>query len=98
MGSWKKRLGILSLAVALFAAALPVFGQDAVASVATGALNVRTGPGLKYTSMRTLPYGFGVQMIGRNESTTWIMIEFTDGTRGWISAGMFSIGKMNPDR
>jgi uncharacterized protein YraI len=88
MGSWKKRLGLLFLAVALFMAALPALAQDPVASVATGALNVRTGPGLKYTSMRTLPYGFGVQMIGRNESTTWIMIQFTDGTRGWISAGM----------
>lgn len=88
MGSWKKRLGILSLAGALFAAALPALAQDAVASIATGALNVRTGPGLKYTSMRTLPYGFGVQMVGRNPETTWIMIQFTDGTRGWISAGM----------
>ena len=88
MGSWKKWLGILSLAGALFATALPVFAQDAVASIATGALNVRTGPGLKYTSMRTLPYGFGVQMVGRNPETTWVMIQFTDGTRGWISAGM----------
>jgi len=88
MGSWKKRLGILSLACALLASALPALGQDAVASIATGALNVRTGPGLKYTSMMTLPYGFGVQMIGRNPETTWVLIEFTDGKRGWISSGM----------
>jgi uncharacterized protein YgiM (DUF1202 family) len=67
-------------------AALPSFAQgDPVASVNTGALNVRTGPGMQYGSVAALPFGFGVQMVGRNTQGNWILIRLTNGVTGWVN-------------
>ena len=50
-----KRLLILTLMFTLlFTLAAPAFAQGAVASVATGNLNVRSGPGLQYGAVATL--------------------------------------------
>lgn len=71
--------------VFLFALALPVFAQDPVAIVNTGTLNVRSGPGLQYGSIATLPKGFGVALVARNEEGNWVYIALTNGVTGWVN-------------
>ena len=45
-----RRLLMFVTVAALLMMALPVFAQEPVASVKTGAANVRTGPGFNYGS------------------------------------------------
>lgn len=81
-----KRLLILTLMFTLlFTLAAPAFAQGAVASVATGNLNVRSGPGLQYGAVATLPYGFGVQLVARNDAANWVYISLTNGVTGWVN-------------
>jgi uncharacterized protein YraI len=67
--------------------AVPVFAQQSAptAVVNTGSLNVRSGPGLEYGSITTLPYGFGVTMVGRNAEGNWVFISLQTGVRGWVN-------------
>lgn len=81
-----KRIFLVVMLLVFLSAALPSFAQgDPVASVNTGALNVRTGPGMQYGSVAALPFGFGVQMIGRNTQGNWILIRLTNGVTGWVN-------------
>lgn len=81
-----KRILMVLLLVVVIGGALPTFAQSsAVASVNTGSLNVRTGPGMQYGSVATLPFGFGVQMVARNSVGNWVLIQLTNGVTGWVN-------------
>ncbi len=93
----KRMVLVLMLCVLVVGAAVPAFAQDsAVASVNTGSLNVRTGPGMQYGSIATLPFGFGVQMLGRNSQGNWIRIALTNGVTGWVNV-QFLFTQYNPN-
>jgi uncharacterized protein YraI len=83
----RKILFFALIVIALLVMAAPSFAQEqpAVASINTAFLNVRSGPGLQYGSIITLPFGFGVNMVARNREANWILIQLTDGTRGWVN-------------
>src|SRR5690606_11053684 len=79
-------IAVLMLSLFLFVAVMPAFAQDApVASVNTAYLNVRSGPGLGYGTIATVPRGFGVQLLGRNEGYNWVLIGLTNGVQGWVN-------------
>lgn len=80
-----KRILTFVLLLVVLSAAIPAFAQDPVASVKTGSLNVRTGPGMQYGSIATLPFGFGVNMVARNSGGNWIQIALTNGVTGWVN-------------
>ncbi|HYO89195.1 MAG TPA: SH3 domain-containing protein [Candidatus Limnocylindrales bacterium] len=80
-----KRVLMLVVFAALLMMALPVFAQEPVASVRTGAANLRTGPGFNYGSVGALPFGFGVRMVGRSSDNQWIFVNQTNGVNGWMS-------------
>ena len=81
-----KRLVIFAFIFALmFSLVAPVFAQANVASVNTGTLNVRSGPGLQFSSIATLPFGFGVNLIARNDAANWVFISLTNGVNGWVN-------------
>jgi LysM repeat protein len=81
----KRMLFFALIVTILFALVAPVFAQDPVASVNTGSLNVRSGPGLQFGSIATLPYGFGVQLVARNNDGNWVFIALTNGVTGWVN-------------
>jgi uncharacterized protein YraI len=82
----KRLLAFVLLFTMLFAVVAPALAQvSPVASVSTGSLNVRTGPGLQYGSIATLPYGFGVQLVARNDAGNWVYIALTNGVTGWVN-------------
>lgn len=80
-----KRITLLVVFAALLLMALPVFAQDPVASVRTGAANLRTGPGFNYGSVGALPFGYGVTMAGRSSDNAWIYVRLANGVTGWMS-------------
>lgn len=82
----KRLLVFVLLFTMLFAVIAPALAQASpVASVSTGSLNVRSGPGLQYGSIATLPYGFGVQLVARNDAGNWVFISLTNGVTGWVN-------------
>jgi uncharacterized protein YgiM (DUF1202 family) len=59
-----------------------------IAIVTTGALNVRTGPGVAYHIIAVLDEGDIVQLLGRNNSGTWVQVKLQDETVGWVNASL----------
>lgn len=60
--------------------------SSATALVATGALNVRSGPGVTYSVVTVASQGQTVQMLGRNANSSWVKIRLSNGTEGWVNA------------
>lgn len=58
----------------------------AVGVVNTGALNLRSGPGLQYGRIAATYNGHVVQLLGRNTFSTWLKIRLFDGQEGWVNA------------
>ncbi|MBK8901974.1 MAG: SH3 domain-containing protein [Anaerolineaceae bacterium] len=66
------------------ATAVPITG--ATATIATGALNVRSGPSLAYSPVAVVYQGNVVSLIGRNANSSWAKIRLANGTEGWVNA------------
>lgn len=74
-------------------ASLPVVDAPALtpmAAVATGALNVRSGPGIGYGSTAVLSFGVNVQMLGRNDNGSWVKVKLANGHEGWVNATLIT--------
>jgi len=54
--------------------------------VNTGAVNVRSGPGVAYPSQAVAYEGSSVTLLGRNDAATWIKARLPGGLEGWIGA------------
>ncbi len=65
----------------------PVPGQP-VATVATGALNLRAGPGIGYARIVSLPRGASVTLLSRNGA--WVKVQTQIGQIGWVNSGYLS--------
>lgn len=90
MVTLKRLIAFLLVGVLLLSVAAPALAQaqpEPVAVVNTGTLNVRSGPGLGYGAIATLPQGFGVQLLARNSVGNWVLIGLTNGVTGWVNAG-----------
>jgi len=73
---------------------LPVMDAPALtpmAAVATGALNVRSGPGIGYASTAVIPYGTNVQLLGRNSNGSWVKIKLSNGHEGWANVTLLTV-------
>lgn len=79
---------LLATLLSMLAAALPVSAQNAVASINTGAANLRSGPGVQFGSIGTLPFGFGVNLIARNSMGDWVFVGLNNGVQGWLSTSV----------
>ncbi|MBK7896591.1 MAG: SH3 domain-containing protein [Anaerolineaceae bacterium] len=60
--------------------------SGATATIATGALNVRSGPSLAYPAVAVTYQGHIVSLIGRNADSSWAKIRLSNGTEGWVNA------------
>ena len=64
----------------------PPQATGATGIVATGALNVRQGPGTAYQVITTVAQGQTVYLVGRNNSGSWLLVTAPNGARGWANA------------
>lgn len=48
-------------------------------------LNMRSGPGTNYPVMATLPAGTEINVVGRNEDSSWLLVN-SGSDKGWISS------------
>ncbi|MCP5101693.1 MAG: SH3 domain-containing protein, partial [Chloroflexi bacterium] len=63
---------------------------SSAATVATGALNVRSGPGVTYSVLTVASYGQSVGLLGRNSNSSWAKVLLTNGTEGWVNASFLT--------
>lgn len=74
----------------LFMVAAPAFTVEAqsgsAAAVNTGKLNVRTGPGVIFAIITSVPYNTTVTLIGRASTGTWVQVRLASGTVGWVNS------------
>ncbi len=82
------RLLLVFVVLTMLAAALPAFAQNPVASINTGAANLRSGPGVGHGSIGTLPFGFGVNLTARNSMGDWVFVTLNNGVQGWLSTSV----------
>lgn len=86
----KKSLGIIGAALVvalLFGTVHTTFAQGSpTATVNTGALHVRSGPGIGYSVVFSLNRGVAMTMTARNAAATWVKIVLNNGIVGWVSA------------
>lgn len=57
------------------------------ATVSTGALNVRSGPGPAYAIITAIPHGTPMTLSHRNAAATWVRATLDNGVQGWVHAG-----------
>lgn len=58
------------------------------ATVVTGALNMRSGPGIEHGVITSVSYGTQVGLTGyRNAAANWVQVRLADGRQGWMNAG-----------
>ncbi|MCA9865418.1 MAG: SH3 domain-containing protein [Anaerolineales bacterium] len=62
----------------------------ATGTVVTGALNVRTGPGIGFGAFTTISNGATVTLLGRNNDASWVKVILPDGRQGWVNASFLS--------
>ncbi|HUS93595.1 MAG TPA: SH3 domain-containing protein [Patescibacteria group bacterium] len=55
----------------------------ASAVVATGALNIRSGPDVAYNVVAVAPWGEHLALLGRNVGGTWVLVRNGAGVEGW---------------
>ncbi len=98
-----KRLAFLTLSILLLAAMVaPVMAQDATPTPGSVAdsdffveafrrVNVRSGPGIRYTRIGSLNAGDTADITGRaDETNSWLRIDF-NGVEGWIFIGVIEV-------
>ncbi|MBK8905765.1 MAG: SH3 domain-containing protein [Anaerolineaceae bacterium] len=79
--------------LAVWQGTVPDTGGPTLPTSATGRvancyyLNLRTGPGVNYYIIKSVPAGAVVTLLGRNTTSTWAKVRLTDGTVGWMNAG-----------
>lgn len=76
-----ERLPVISLVT-------PTFTPSGPTARVSQRLNVRSGPATTYDVLGMLDAGATVTLTGRNETGTWLQIEFPGGPdgRGWVAA------------
>ncbi|HVO69561.1 MAG TPA: SH3 domain-containing protein [Aggregatilineaceae bacterium] len=88
----KRRIRILSVMAVLallgmsFGAVQQTFAQvPPTATVTTGALNVRSGPGVGFNVLTSVYRGTYLTMTARNVEATWVKVITPSGAQGWVS-------------
>jgi hypothetical protein len=61
-------------------------GGGAIGTVRVSGLNVRTGPGVSFPLITTIPFGSEVILLSRNADATWVYGIIPDGREGWMAA------------
>ncbi len=82
-------LVVLALVVSMIVPAVSVAAQaGSLAAVNTGRLNVRTGPGIEFKDITSIPYNTTVTLIGRASKGTWVQIQLASGQQGWVNSNL----------
>jgi uncharacterized protein YraI/predicted Zn-dependent protease len=68
----------------------PPMAPGAVTGVATSTVRVRSGPGTNYQPLGAVDAGTRVNIVGRNVTGSWVLIQSQNG-QGWAATWLFEI-------
>jgi LysM repeat protein len=75
------------LIIGMVAPVMTVMAQaGTVATVNTGRLNLRSGPGVAFAVITSVPANTDVTLIGRASSGSWVQVQLANGQQGWMNA------------
>jgi hypothetical protein len=57
----------------------------------SASINLRDGPGTNFSAIGVAHPGDCLEIIGRNQNNTWLLIQFPSGRTGWLSAGLVEV-------
>ncbi len=83
---------ILSVAIVVavlggsFGLAATASAQAPTATVNTGALNIRSGPGIGYGVVFSVYRGVSMTLLARNGDASWVRISLDNGVQGWVNS------------
>ena len=60
------------------------------AVVNTGALNLRTGPGVSYEPVTVINKGALVGLVGRRGLGVWVRVRLDNGLEGWVNSSLLA--------
>ena len=84
------RLVSLIIVVALVGVSLGVVArasaQAPTATVNTGALNLRSGPGISYGVVFSVYRGTLLTLLARNADASWVKVRLDNGIEGWVNS------------
>ena len=58
-------------------------------------VNLRTGPGTHFSSIRMLDYAEQLLLLGRFSDNTWLYVQTSDGQEGWIKMSLVNLAGVN---
>jgi uncharacterized protein YraI len=85
----KKLLCVLITLVMLvtgFGMAQTTYAQAPTGIVNTGALNIRSGPGVSYGVVTYVYRNTVLSLLSRNADASWVKVATTTGVQGWVNA------------
>jgi hypothetical protein len=72
----------------------PVPGVNSMAvffgTIIGDSVNIRTGPGLGYAVITSFPSGKELQIVGKNENCSWLLINLPNKGTGWIKVDLLN--------
>lgn len=84
------RILSVAIVVALLGVSLslaaPASAQAPTATVNTGALNIRSGPGISYGVVFSVYRGVSMTLLARNADASWVRISLDNGIQGWVNS------------
>jgi N-acetylmuramoyl-L-alanine amidase len=69
---------------------IPVGGSSGI--VNTPQLNLRRGSSIAFGVITQLQLGEGVNLVARNSSGSWLLVQIADGRTGWVNARFINTG------
>jgi uncharacterized protein YraI len=72
------------------ATAAPLTASTGLFATANLRVNVRSGPGTKYTVLGQVRAGDALDITGQLANNSWLRVNF-NGQEGWVSSGLFEI-------
>jgi uncharacterized protein YraI len=85
----KKLLMVLMVLVMLVTGlgmAQTTFAQAPTGTVNTGALNIRSGPGVSYGVVTYVYRNTVLSLLSRNADASWVKVATSTGVQGWVNA------------
>lgn len=58
--------------------------------VNTGALNIRSGPGIGYEVVTIAYQGTAITLVGRHPNNNWVLVRLNNGIEGWVNSSYIS--------
>ncbi|MCL4862961.1 MAG: SH3 domain-containing protein, partial [Caldilineaceae bacterium] len=78
------------------ATATPPARPANAAIVTASALNVRSGPAVNFSILRTVPDRTGVTVLGQNAAGDWLYVQLADGSQGWVARAYTDYSNVAP--